>query len=466
MQLGRKIRHLVAFVCASALLLSACGAPEDVAFDTGRASADVVFNDAGAPPEQGGLLPPVPGSPGSEVAGSPGAHVGGEGPGDAPGRTGGVVDPTADTGPIRLGTILPLQGGERDFGEPVLRTTQAFIDEVNLRGGVGGRPLELIAYNACLLCQSEALTAARRLVEQDGIFAMVNTYLMVVPFQSVLPYLVDKGVPVIQGGSFDQTSDALSPVNFATAPPGLFFGRLIPEVVKRHTPSRKVALAFLDVPSATNGLPLLRREFARVGVEIVAEEKIAAAEDAVTNMDSAVTRMRVAGATSVVALDPAVLIFGRLAARRQGFDVPWVGPAAWSRLVQDGCGRTCDDLVITDTAGLSFIDRDSPQMHQYVDVIRTRYPGGELTGHTLAAWVGMQLTTYVLARSGTDRAALPGRDGVDPQPRPRAPPPRSPSRPTAPRRFDHHPAQAAGRRVRPVPARGRLRDGRPVRPRG
>jgi len=35
--------------------------------------------------------------------------------------------------------------------------------------------------------------------------------------------------------------------------------------------------------------------------------------------------------------------------------------------------------------------------------MRNRYPGGQLTGHTLAAWVGMQLTTHVLAQTGPDR---------------------------------------------------------------
>ena len=68
--------------------------------------------------------------------------------------------------------------------------------------------------------------------------------------------------------------------------------------------------------------------------------------------------------------------------------------------MEGGCGATCDDLVITDTAGLSYIDRDSPQMHQFVDTLARRYPGGEKTGHTLAAWVGMQLLAHVLAAPG------------------------------------------------------------------
>lgn len=389
----RSMRH-TAVVALCAVIVAGCSSADVVAFDTATVSG-IGGAVVTAPPQEGGLLPPA-----DPAAGPAGVT---SGPGGVRSSDAGSLPGGGSRGPIKLGTILPLQGGEREFGEPILRTTQAYIDELNLRGGINGRPLELVAYNACILCQSEALTAARRLVEEDKVFAIVNTYVMVVPFQSVLPYLVSKGVPLIQGGSFDQTDDALSPVNFATAPSGLFFGRLIPEVLKRHTPSRAVGLVYLDVPSETDGLPVLRRELERVGIRVVDEEQIQAAEDAVTNMDAAITRMRAAGADGIIALDPAVLIFGRLAARRQGFDVPMVGPAAWSDLVEGGCGATCDDLVITDTAGLSYVDRDTPQMHQFVDVIRNRYPGGQLTGHTLAAWVGMQLTTHVLAQTGPDR---------------------------------------------------------------
>lgn len=394
MRLAGVIKRAAA-IMACAVFAAACSHRDSVRFDTASA-AGPNGAEVTAPLQEGGLLPPADGA-----VGAVGESSGPRGSGSS---AGGPSGGGGDRSPIKLGTILPLQGGDRDFGEPVLRTTQAYIDELNLRGGINGHPVELIAYSACLLCQPEALTAAKRLVEQDKVFALVNTYVMVVPFQSVLPYLVQKGVPLIQGGSFDQTDDALSPVNFATAPSGLFFGRLIPETLKRHTPSRAVGLVYLDVPSETNGLPLLRRELTRVGIRVVDEEPIAAAEDAVTNMDAAITRMRAAGANGIIALDPAVLIFGRLAARRQGFDVPMVGPAAWSQLVEGGCGATCDNLVITDTAGLSYIDRDTPQMHQFVDVMHNRYPGGQLTGHTLAAWVGMQLTAHVLNQSGPDRA--------------------------------------------------------------
>jgi branched-chain amino acid transport system substrate-binding protein len=332
--------------------------------------------------------------------------------------TGGLIGargPSATTGPlssapkgvVTIGTVLPLQGGQRVWGEPVLRTTQAFIDEVNARGGINGYTLKLIAYNACLTCQDDALQAVRRLVEQDHVFAIVNTYVEVVAFQPVINYLVKAGVPLIQGASESQTSDALSPVNFVTAPPGLFWVKLLPQMVKRFAPGvTQVALTYVNVPTETNGLPYLRKEFARQGLRIVDEEPVNAEEDAVTNMDSIVTNMRTRGAQAVVATNPVLLVYGRLAASRQSWDVKWLGLAAWSKLVTDACGHTCDDLLITESAGLSFIDRNTPQMRQYKEVLARRYPGGEITGHTLAAWVGMQLFSYGLALTGPDRTAF------------------------------------------------------------
>ena len=325
------------------------------------------------------------------------------------GQSAGVVADAAaapTAAPIKLGIVLPLQGGQRSFGEPVLRTTQAYIDELNAHGGVNGSPLELISYNACLVCQDDALQAVRRLVEEDNVFAIVNTYVMVVAFQPVIPYLVQKGVPLIQGGSEAQTSDALSPVNFATAPPGAFYANFLPAMATDYVHATRIGITYLDVPSEANGVPILERQLAAKGVEVVDSEPIGAAEDAVTNMDAVVTKMRANGAQAVLATNPVLVIYGRLAADRQGWSAQWFGPAAWSRLVEDSCGVTCDDLVLTETAGLSWVDRDSPQMHEFVDTLARRYPGGELSGHTLAAWVGMQLTVEALRRSGPDRAAF------------------------------------------------------------
>ena len=345
-------------------------------------SAVAAPRTSGARPSSGGLI----GSPGSGGLPIPGTIAG-----------------TGSQTTIALGTVLPLQGGQRDWGEPVLRTTQAFVDETNASGGINGHPLKLIAYNACLTCQDEALQAVRRLVEQDHVFAIVNTYVEVVAFQSVIDYLAKAGVPLIQGAAESQTSAALSPVNFVTAPSGLFWARELPQMVKRFTTATKVGLTYVDVPTETNGLKYLRPEFARAGITIVDEEKVAAEEDAVTNMDSIVTRMRTRGAQAVVSTNPVLLVYGRLAASRQNWSAKWVGLAAWSKLVTDACGHTCDDSLITETAGLSFINRDTPQMNQYRAVLARTGPDRHAFLHAMESISDLDLGTTAPLTFGPDR---------------------------------------------------------------
>jgi len=386
-----------------------------VAFETRSVSGGRVAlsGDGDAPAQQGGLLPAGAGGGGGAAAtGETGAGqaagalpVGPTG-GALAGRTTGGGGGSVDRGVLKIGTVLPLQGGQRDFGEPVLRVTQAFVDEVNARGGIGGYRLELIAYNACLTCQGDAAQAVKRLVEQDKVFAIVNTYVMAVAFISVVDYLDEHRVPLIQGGAEDMTSDALSPVTFATAPPGSFYGKFFPQVVKRFMGVDKIGITYLDVPTEAEGIPALKEEFAKEGIEVVAEEPIRAAEEAVTSMDAAITRMRAAGALGAVATNPVLLAFGRLAADRQGWQVPWYGPAAWSHLLEGACGKTCDDIVFTDTAGMSYPDIGTPQMREFLDTLRRRYPEGKATGHELAAWVAMQLFAEILARTGPDADAF------------------------------------------------------------
>ena len=387
----RRSRVRFAAIAVVATLVAACSNGVHLEFETrARIAPPAASSAPTASPVSGGAIDTA------AVAGPNGQPAGL--------ATEATATPTG--APIKIGIVLPLQGGQRSFGEPVLRTTQAYIDELNAHGGVNGSPLELISYNACLVCQDDALQAVRRLVEEDGVFAIVNTYVMVVAFQPVIPYLVQKGVPLVQGGSEAQTSDALSPVNFATAPPGAFYANFLPAMATDYVHATRIGITYLDVPSEANGVPILKQQLAAKGVEVVDAEPIGAAEDAVTNMDAVVTKMRANGAQAVLATNPVLVIYGRLAADRQGWSAQWFGPAAWSRLVEDSCGVTCDDLVLTETAGLSWIDRDSPQMHEFIDTLARRYPGGELSGHTLAAWVGMQLTVEALRRSGPDRAAF------------------------------------------------------------
>ena len=79
----------------------------------------------------------------------------------------------ADT--IRVGTTQPLTGKFKDFGEEQLRGIQMWVHDINARGALLGKDVELVYYDD----YSEAARSAllyRQLIEQDKVDLLIGPY--------------------------------------------------------------------------------------------------------------------------------------------------------------------------------------------------------------------------------------------------------------------------------------------------
>ena len=74
---------------------------------------------------------------------------------------------------IKIGTVLSVTGPASFLGDPEKRTLEIYIADINAMGGVNGQKLELVAYDDGGKA-NEALTFAKRLIDQDKIVAMVG----------------------------------------------------------------------------------------------------------------------------------------------------------------------------------------------------------------------------------------------------------------------------------------------------
>jgi len=79
----------------------------------------------------------------------------------------------ADT--IRVGTTQPLTGQFKDFGEEQLRGLQMWVHDINARGSLLGRDVELVYYDDNSEPERSALLY-RRLIEQDKVDLLVGPY--------------------------------------------------------------------------------------------------------------------------------------------------------------------------------------------------------------------------------------------------------------------------------------------------
>jgi branched-chain amino acid transport system substrate-binding protein len=74
---------------------------------------------------------------------------------------------------IKIGAVLSVTGPASFLGDPEKKTLEMYVEDINATGGVNGQKLQLIVYDDGAK-PSEALTFAKRLVDEDKITAMIG----------------------------------------------------------------------------------------------------------------------------------------------------------------------------------------------------------------------------------------------------------------------------------------------------
>ncbi len=79
----------------------------------------------------------------------------------------------AETGPIKIGVISEQSA---IVGQAILQGAQLAADDINAKGGVNGRKIEIISYDDHSSA-SDAVRAFQRAVQQDHVSAVVTTFI-------------------------------------------------------------------------------------------------------------------------------------------------------------------------------------------------------------------------------------------------------------------------------------------------
>jgi branched-chain amino acid transport system substrate-binding protein len=97
--------------------------------------------------------------------------------------------------PIKIGSVLSVTGPAAFLGDPELKTLQMYVDDLNKKGGVIGRPLQLVHYDD----GSDANKAngfAKRLIDDDKVDILVGGT-TTGSTMSMVPLVEKAGVPFI-----------------------------------------------------------------------------------------------------------------------------------------------------------------------------------------------------------------------------------------------------------------------------
>jgi branched-chain amino acid transport system substrate-binding protein len=147
--------------------------------------------------------------------------------------------------PIKVGMPMPLSGPPALFGEPASKGAQMFVDEINAKGGVLGRKLELVVRDS-KADANEAVRVARELILKENVDFLVGTLTSAEgPAVSVVAK-ENKIVFIAPIPKTDQltAADKLHPYVFRVAATTTMEGRSAAEIVAKWPVTKVATIAF------------------------------------------------------------------------------------------------------------------------------------------------------------------------------------------------------------------------------
>lgn len=320
---------------------------------------------------------------------------------DSAGRSQSAPAPRIDKGVITIGAIMTLTGPFD--GRPAESVLKAHVQMINEQGGINGYKFRLIVYDDGFDA-TKGMIAAKRLVEQDKVFAIVG-WLSPATEPQAAPYFASQGIPVVGGIGPPQEFGPASifPANPDTSK--MWMGAL-----RYFCPSgaKKPAVAVIDIPwtdaiiaGITKGLKT------NCGLDPVSTDKISGAEP---DFNPYVIKWRAAGADSIVAvIDP--VSYSKLfnAARAQDW-APFVFTGGAP--VMDAEGKPVvvglDGMINVESEIFPYLHRDRPGVRRFESTLRRYAPTSFMNGNMELVWTAAQIFMEGMRRAGPrpDRGKL------------------------------------------------------------
>ncbi len=180
---------------------------------------------------------------------------------------------------IKIGAVLSATGGASFLGDPEKKTLEMYVADINAKGGIGGKKIELVVYDDASN-PNQARTFATRLIEQDKVDALLAGS-TTASTMAIIPLAEEAGIPLI---NFAGAVQAVSPVkkwNFKTPHTDLMACEKIFEDMKKRNLTKIAMISGADAfgKSMRDQCMTVNQKY---GIEVLHEETYQPADNDMT----------------------------------------------------------------------------------------------------------------------------------------------------------------------------------------
>lgn len=179
-----------------------------------------------------------------------------------------IALPAVAADPIKIGYTGPLSGSLSLLGQSVRDGVQVYLAEINEKGGVDGRKIELTdeddAYEPM-----RTIAAGKKLVEQDKIVALVAPA-GTAPTAALLPFVQESKTPLLFPYAFSHAlTTPTKPYVFTTLPEVRVQMRVLANYILTTLKQKKVAAIYQNDDFGQDAVTGIEERFKRDNVELM-----------------------------------------------------------------------------------------------------------------------------------------------------------------------------------------------------
>jgi branched-chain amino acid transport system substrate-binding protein len=302
---------------------------------------------------------------------------------------------------IVVGHVASMTGDTATFGRSADQGMRMAIEEINVAGGVLGKPIELITEDDRSVTE-EARTAAQKLLQRDQVVALLGE---VASSRSLAaaPEAQRARVPMISPGSTNPKVTEVGDYVFRACFIDPFQGAVMARFAVDELHAKRVAILFDFKQDYSVGLADYFRETAqKLGAEIVADERYTSGD---IEFRAQLTTIRAAKPDAIF-VPGYYTELGLIAkqARELDIDVPLLGGDGWDseKTIEIGGDAVEGYFFSTHYAA----DSDSPRVQAFVTEFTKRY-GATPDAMAALGYDTARILADALGRAGaTDGPAL------------------------------------------------------------
>jgi len=196
--------------------------------------------------------------------------------------------------PIKIGAFLTVTGPAAFLGDPELKTLQMLIADINAKGGIHGRPLELIHYDTGGNAR-EAVNFVKRLIRKDHVDLLIGGTTSGDTL-AVIPEVEKEGIPFISLAAAVEITEPTKKWVFKVAPTDrMAVARIFADLRQRGL--TKIALITGDGGFDKSGHAQILKLAPEYGITLVANESYGNKD---TDMATQLTKIRATDAQAIL----------------------------------------------------------------------------------------------------------------------------------------------------------------------